>query len=335
MRSSLASRLKALSPPQLALVAAGSLALAGAGTMAALGPMTGPDVREQAVTGGDEDLPRDWTTNRPSQSERVRKQKSEAAKGRAGGTRGTSTAVVRPTSDPAAASRPNDGAPAPASGDTGASGGGGPTGDTGAAGPKGDTGGAGPTTGGNPADGTDAAGPKGDTGSGGPSTPGPGADAAPTRPPASSAPAATPAVLVVKDAGGTTAGTLLGEASADWLTFSYKDRMYLANAQTGALDLPKVDTSYLTDHCTGTPYASLSRPARSVLRSANPSETGIYEFGQPRSVNVRSIWQPGVGGAADVCLQYVYTTDLAPLNELPAGEQPPTLNGPLKVVSAG
>ncbi len=341
LRSSLASRLKAFSPPQLALVALGSIVLAGAGTAAAAGLLSGALARDAAFTGGDQDLARgaiiEGSVTRPparTQQSAATPVNSGSRNARPSGADGLRNAGADSTSGNAVApAAAGGGAPSGAGGPSGNTGGAGPSGNTGAAGPKGDAG-TGSETG--------APGPKGDTGSGGPTggpSPNPTADApAPAQQgaPGTAAAPAAPAVFVVKDAAGTTAGTLVGEdPSAVWLTFSFKERAFVANAQTGALDLPKIDTSYVTDDCTGTPYAPLSRPAKSVLRSANPNETGIYEFGQPGSVDVRSIWQPIEGEPGD-CLQYVYTnTELAPLRELSASDRPPVLNGPLKAVRAG
>ncbi|MBJ7471158.1 MAG: hypothetical protein JHD16_07640 [Solirubrobacteraceae bacterium] len=338
-RSSLVSRLKAFSPLQLALVALASLVLAGAGTVAVASAIRAAGGRDSGLTGGDQDLAGGsvqmqrepeaaWNVKKAAGDPRDRSDRATGADGRRGGT---SEADLR---DGGASNPAGAGEASPSSGPKGDTGGAGATGNTGGAGPgSGDTG-AGSDTGG--------AGPRGDTGPGGPTGPEGPSDAtpspAPQTPPApTGAPGGSaPAVFVVRDANGTTAGTLVGgDPEVGWLTFAHKNRVFAANARTGALELPTVDTSYATDDCTGTPYAPLSLPATSVLRTANPGESGIYEFGRPGSLDVRSIWQRGEDGAPDACLQYVYTnSELAPLRALAAEDRPPTLNGPLRSVRA-
>ena len=325
------------------MVALGSLVLAGAGTAAAAGLLAGAVGSNSGLTGGDQDLVHGTVIEaHPDRRRALAQSTNDApAQARAGADRPRAAANAR-TSPTGAAS--GDGV-APATAPTGAggpSGAGGPTGDTGGAGPKGDTGGAGPKTdtgGAGPKGDTGGSGPKTDTGSAGPNTDtgsaGPKTDTPAPAPQGAPAPAAAAPVFVVKDASGTTAGTLVSaDPNGAWISFTYKDRGYVADVSTGALNLPTVETSYTTDDCSGTPYAPLSRPAKSVLRSINPSETGIYVYGQPGSVDVRSIWQPGEG-VPDRCITYVYTnTELAPLQELSASERPPTLKGPLKSVRA-
>src|SRR4051812_15517561 len=86
MRSSLASRLEAFSPQQLALVALGSLALAGAGTAAAAGLLTGAAVRDRPLTGGDQDLARGTVIHADLTRHRVCTKKIEDAQGRSRGS---------------------------------------------------------------------------------------------------------------------------------------------------------------------------------------------------------------------------------------------------------
>ena len=94
---------------------------------------------------------------------------------------------------------------------------------------------------------------------------------------------------------------------------------------------------YTGPGCTGTPYGHMDVSTQAAVKSSNPSESGVYEFGQARrprravrvEPRVHGLWGPRAPTAP------YHTSGVAPLSQISGSDLPPALNGPLRFVPAG